>query len=213
MKVVQERQKQMKHQQMVSGMSFVSYWCGQFVIDLLVALFTCLLLVAIVHIYNVKGFLGEAEPPFIVSILLFLISVLPLTYVLSFLFDSPNKAQGSLAALYILLGLMFAIVTFVLMNINSDTVSANNVLKYFFRASPPYCLAYSLIFIFSKSASGASSFFQNESYWNYNLIGKNLVAMAVNAILYFSFLLLIEYMSAFPTLMTKLGFNIDIPKE
>ncbi|ETO10844.1 ABC transporter family protein, partial [Reticulomyxa filosa] len=228
--IVMERKQQMKHQQMVSGVSFVSYWSGQFVADFLVAVPTCALIVAMVHIFGVDSFTGAAEAPFILSIIFFLTSVLPFTYLLSLLFDSPDKAQASLAALYILLGLVLAIVTFVLMTISDTTRQVNDVLskvkqvldsilsdhnvnlvcflKYFFRASPMYCLSYSLILISFKPFA-----FQNKSYWDYDLTGESFVAMAIETILYFALLLAIEYISGFPSLMTQLGFNINIEKS
>ncbi|ETO25527.1 hypothetical protein RFI_11608 [Reticulomyxa filosa] len=214
--------QQMKHQQMVSGVSFASYWCGQFVADFLVAIPTCALIVAMVHIFNVSAFLGDAEAPFILSIIMFLLAVLPFTYLLSLLFDSPDKAQASLAALYILLGLVLSIVTFVLMNISDETRKVNDTLSkiifscyfvhirrlcYFFRASPMYCLAYSLILISFKPFA-----FQDDTYWTYDLTGQSFVALAVESVLYFALLLLVEYVSGFPSLMTKLGFTIDVPK-
>ncbi|ETO28955.1 ABC transporter family protein, partial [Reticulomyxa filosa] len=205
--VVQERRQQMKHQQMVSGVSFVSYWLGQLIADFMVSLPTCALIVMMVHIFDVTAFKGDAELVFVAVMLLFLLSVLPLTYLLSLLFDSPDKAQASFTALYILLGLVLSIVTYVLMIISEQTKQINDVLEYFFRASPMYCVAHSLILVsFKPSVS------PDLSYWDSKISGRSLSAMAVEAVVYFVLLLTVEYVSGFPSLMTQLGFTVDAPK-
>ncbi|ETO27627.1 hypothetical protein RFI_09506 [Reticulomyxa filosa] len=207
LKVVQERQQQMKHQQMVSGVSFISYWSGQLIADFIVSLPTCGLVIMMVHVFDVSAFEGSAEPVFIIVILLFLLSVLPLTYLLSLLFKSPEKAQATFTAMYVLLGSVLAVVTYILMVISKSTKRASRVLAYLFRASPMYCMADALILISFKPY-----LFPDLSYWDQKLTGRNLSAMAVESVLYFALLLLVEYMASFPSLMTRLGFNVNVPK-
>src|SRR5690606_5616866 len=51
--IVYDNVKQTKHQQLVSGISFIAYWCGNFVADIIVALPACFLVWMCIYIFDV----------------------------------------------------------------------------------------------------------------------------------------------------------------
>merc|ERR1712045_727805 len=63
--IVMDRTKLTKHQQLVSGLSFVSYWVGNFVADFIAAIPAMIIVFVLVHAFNVDVYLGDAQGPFL----------------------------------------------------------------------------------------------------------------------------------------------------
>ncbi|ETO27515.1 ABC transporter family protein [Reticulomyxa filosa] len=210
--VVQERQLQIKHQQLVSGVSIVSYWMGQWVADFLASLPTIALIIMLVYVFDVSSFKGAALGPFLLTNLLFVCSVFPLTYLLSLFFLSPDRAQTAICGLYLSCGLILALVGFFLELFLKQSVWLKFCIHFLLIPSLKYKLLFlcqknpNIIYIGLKPLSNGSL-----SYWDYSLFAQSYIFMAVESVCYMGVLLLIEYLSGFPFSIYKPDINISQP--
>jgi len=81
-----EREKNLKHMQLISGMSLSAYWISNIIFDVLKALIPCMIVLAFMKIY------GLLYPNIWLSFLLYPIAITPFTYATSFLFAKETIA-------------------------------------------------------------------------------------------------------------------------
>ena len=102
--IVLEKENLSKLQILVSGMNTIAYWLGNFIFDTLTILPSCIFAVILIFSFNAKDFMGDALAPFLLIIFLYGVSIVPFTYLFSFLFQSPTKAQYISLLAFIFLG-------------------------------------------------------------------------------------------------------------
>ena len=119
----------------VSGMSLISYWVGNYIIDIISSIPAALLVIILIVIFDTDTFSGgDAIGVLIVCLLAFAWNVMPFTYCISFLFEQPSSAQRWIAMVYILIGQ-------ILSTIYQQAVTGNENFWYFiFSIFPPYSL-------------------------------------------------------------------------
>lgn len=85
--ILKEREGQLKHMQLVSGMSLPAYWISNFVSDILKTYIPLLLIIFISWIF-------KCNYPGVIEIMMILPwALVPFTYVTSFMFNSETQAQ------------------------------------------------------------------------------------------------------------------------
>lgn len=95
---IKERVSNAKHLQFVSGVDIITFWAVHFVWDLLTFIITTLFLVLTILIYQEDGYRTFADLGRIFSVFLYFgFSVLPLTYLGSFLFKIPATGYTYMA--------------------------------------------------------------------------------------------------------------------
>jgi len=52
--ILTEREKNLKHMQLISGMSLSAYWIGNFIFDLLKALVPTVIVIALIYAFELK---------------------------------------------------------------------------------------------------------------------------------------------------------------
>ena len=135
--IVKEREDNLKHQQLISGVSMLAYWLSNAVADLLKCLIPCALAIALLPAFNVelpKGWL---------VILLYGLSIIPFTYTTSFFFVSENVAQITTLMGHFFLGVVLGQV-FLIFRIFDSTRAAGNALAWIFRLVPSFSLSYGI---------------------------------------------------------------------
>eukprot|EP01084_Bolivina_argentea_P074816 135692_1 len=189
-----------KHQQLVSGVSYSSYWIANYIMDVIAGFPAIILIICFVYIFN--SFVYEdAIKWFIATLLLFLWSSTPFTYLLSFLFSSPSQAQFTTIMLYMVLGMVMGLVCLGLQLMSSETGEiSNEILRPIFRLFPPFVLCESLINIGIKIV-----LFPFSDYNDWEVLGRNFTIMFVEGIGYFLIVLIIEYLSTYGVLLKKCG--------
>jgi ATP-binding cassette subfamily A (ABC1) protein 3 len=103
--VVQERETKAKHIQMISGVSIEAYWLSSYLWDFVSCLIPTLIGAFIVLGFGNENFVGENFGSVFLTMFMYALSVVPFTYVLSFLFKSHSTAQNVMILLYLLTGL------------------------------------------------------------------------------------------------------------
>lgn len=142
--ILNEREKQLKHQQLLSGMSVAGYWASNLFFDIFMAYVPILLIIMLTFVFD-KSYEGIW-----VLFLLYPPAVVPFTYVTSFLFSSDINAQIFTLFLHFMSGGLFTIVVFILQMI-PKTMAWGDALRWVCTIFPSYCVTHGILF----SASGS----------------------------------------------------------
>uniref|UniRef100_A0A3Q1EER0 ATP binding cassette subfamily A member 1 n=1 Tax=Acanthochromis polyacanthus TaxID=80966 RepID=A0A3Q1EER0_9TELE len=174
--LIQERVSKAKHMQFISGVQPLLYWVTNFIWDM-------------VRLW----------------------SITPLMYPASFFFKIPSTAYVVLTSVNILIGINGSISTFVMELFgNNVSLRINDILKNVLLIFPHFCLGRGLIDMVKNQAmaDALERFGENRlrSPLEWDMVGKNLFAMAVEGVVFFIITVLIQYRFFIkPSKLTKLG--------
>ncbi|XP_039092407.1 retinal-specific phospholipid-transporting ATPase ABCA4 [Hyaena hyaena] len=198
--LIQERVNKAKHLQFVSGVSPVTYWLTNFLWDILNYTVSAALVVGIFIGFQKKAYTSPENLPALVALLmLYGWAVIPMMYPASFLFDVPSTAYVALSCANLFIGINSSAITFILelFENNQTLLRFNAMLRMLLIIFPHFCLGRGLIDLaLSQAVTDVYARFGEEHSSNpfqWDLIGKKLVAMAVEGVLYFLLTLLIQH--------------------
>ncbi|KAJ8499332.1 hypothetical protein OPV22_009884 [Ensete ventricosum] len=188
--IVKEREVKAKHQQLISGVSVLSYWVSTYIWDFVSFLFPTSLAVILFFMFDLNQFVGTGC--FLPTIVLFLeygLAIGSSTYCLTFFFSEHTIAQNVVLLIHFFSGLILMVISFVL-GLMEATKSANSLLKNFFRLSPGFCFADGLASLAlrrqgMKRGSGSSTL-------DWNVTGASICYLAFESIMYFLFTIALE---------------------
>ena len=146
--IVKERENNVKHQQIVSGVSLTAYWLSNLLVDFLKYLIPCFATIGILFMYNVTTFIGSSALSATLSLfVLFGPSMILFTYLFSFMFTSPSKAQFIIFLLSYMGGSILMIASFIFRLLNSTRDVWVNFVEFGLRLLPIYDLSFGLFSI------------------------------------------------------------------
>ncbi|XP_042198563.1 phospholipid-transporting ATPase ABCA1-like [Callorhinchus milii] len=197
--LIEERVSQAKHLQFVSGVKPSVYWLANFAWDMCNYSIPATLVVSIFICFQQKSYVSASNLPALI-LLLFLYgwSITPLMYPASFLFSIPSTAYVVLTCVNLFIGINGSIATFVLELFTDKKLNdVNRILKKVFLIFPHFCLGRGLIdMVKNQAMADALERFGEKQFispLSWELAGKNMFAMAVQGLLFFSFTLLLQY--------------------
>ncbi len=193
--LVKEKANKVKHLQLISGVNAKLYWISNYIFDLVLFTILNLLILFAMLVYSKDAsiaYVSTVESAFcvLISLILYSMSVLPLSYIYSFRFDNPSTALISVATINFFTGFVALLAYYIMLNIPLTHNAAIRV-RYFFLFFPSYEIGECLLDI-STNYYINNVFDANRSYFSWNVAGKNLTFMAVEAIGYFALTLFIE---------------------
>ncbi|XP_063003331.1 phospholipid-transporting ATPase ABCA7 [Elgaria multicarinata webbii] len=197
--LIEERVSKSKHLQIVSGMKPAVYWLGNFAWDMCNYFVPAFLVVLIFLCFQQKSYVSSANlPSLILLLLLYGWSITPLMYPASFLFSVPSTAYVALTCVNLFIGINGSVATFVLELFTDQNLNeVNIILKKAFLIFPHFCLGRGLIdMVKNQAMADAFERFGERPFvspLSWDLAGKNMFAMAVEGIIFFSFTLLVQY--------------------
>ena len=199
--IVRDRTNLTKHQQLVSGVSCAAYWTANYIADIIISLPTLLFMWILVHIFDAGTFLGEQQGAFVLTLLLFTLSVTPFTYLLSFTFSSADKAQVMVGTAYIIFGLLLLMASFIIDALPEEDLSDANkeLLDDIYRIFPTFLMADSLMTLVFRSF-GING---DKDATDWDVAGKDLTYMAIEMAGYFVLVILVEYALLYKTVISK----------
>ncbi|XP_068781238.1 phospholipid-transporting ATPase ABCA1-like isoform X1 [Struthio camelus] len=197
--LIQERVSKAKHLQFISGVKPVIYWLANFVWDMCNYVVPATLVIIIFICFQQKSYMSSSNLP-VLALLLLLYgwSITPLMYPASFVFRIPSTAYIVLTSVNLFIGINGSVATFVLeLFTNNKLNNINDILKSLFLIFPHFCLGRGLIDMVKKQAmaDALERFGENHfvSPLSWDLVGRNLFAMAVEGVVFFLITVLIQY--------------------
>uniref|UniRef100_A0A8C7ZJ66 P-type phospholipid transporter n=1 Tax=Oryzias sinensis TaxID=183150 RepID=A0A8C7ZJ66_9TELE len=196
--LIQERVNKAKHMQFISGVQPFLYWLANFVWDMCNYIVPATLVIIIFVCFQQDAYVSSTNLP-VLALLLLLYgwSITPLMYPASFFFKIPSTAYVVLTSVNILIGINGSVSTFVLELFGSNVSRINDILKNVFLIFPHFCLGRGLIDMVKNQAMAdalerfGENRFRSPLAWD--MVGKNLFAMAVEGVVFFCITVLIQY--------------------
>ncbi|GAB1288076.1 Retinal-specific phospholipid-transporting ATPase ABCA4 [Apodemus speciosus] len=183
--LIQERVTKAKHLQFISGVSPTTYWLTNFLWDIMNYAVSAGLVVGIFIGFQKKAYTSTDNLPALVALLM--------------LYGFPSTAYVALSCANLFIGINSSAITFVLelFENNRTLLRFNAMLRKLLIVFPHFCLGRGLIDLaLSQAVTDVYAQFGEEYSANpfqWDLIGKNLVAMAVEGVVYFLLTLLIQH--------------------
>ncbi|XP_078054223.1 phospholipid-transporting ATPase ABCA1-like [Mustelus asterias] len=197
--LIEERVSKAKHLQFVSGVKPGIYWLANFAWDMCNYSVSATLVVIIFICFQKQSYVSASNLPALI-LLLFLYgwSITPLMYPASFLFSIPSSAYVALTCVNLFIGINGSVATFVLELFNDAKLNeVNEILKKVFLIFPHFCLGRGMIDMVKNQAKadiyeriGEKKF---TSPLSWDLVGKNMFAMAIQGVVFFLFTILLQY--------------------
>uniref|UniRef100_A0A8C6UGY2 ATP-binding cassette, sub-family A (ABC1), member 1A n=1 Tax=Neogobius melanostomus TaxID=47308 RepID=A0A8C6UGY2_9GOBI len=199
--LIQERVNKAKHLQFISGVQPLLYWLANFVWDMCNYIVPATLVIIIFMCFQQDAYVSSTNLPVLALLLLLygsVWSITPLMYPASFFFKIPSTAYVVLTSVNILIGINGSVSTFVLELFGSNEIGGiNDILKNVFLIFPHFCLGRGLIDMVKNQAmaDALERFGENRfrSPLEWDMVGKNLFAMAIEGVIFFVITVLIQY--------------------
>ncbi|XP_059377891.1 phospholipid-transporting ATPase ABCA1-like [Carassius carassius] len=197
--LIQERVNKAKHMQFISGVQPLLYWLANFLWDMCNYVVPATLVIVIFVCFQQKAYVSTSNLP-VLALLLLLYgwSITPLMYPASFLFKIPSTAYVVLTSVNILIGINGSVSTFVMELFGNNEIGGiNDILKNVLLIFPHFCLGRGLIdMVKNQAMADALERFGENSFRSpleWDMVGKNLFAMAVEGVVFFIITVLIQY--------------------
>ncbi|CAL8300626.1 unnamed protein product [Arctogadus glacialis] len=197
--LIQERVSKAKHMQFISGVQPLMYWVANFTWDMLNYIVPASLVILIFVCFQQQAYVSSTNlPALALLLLLYGWSITPLMYPASFFFTIPSTAYVVLTSVNILIGINGSISTFVMELFGNNEIGGiNDILKNVLLIFPHFCLGRGLIDMVKNQAmaDALERFGENRlrSPLEWDMVGKNLFAMAVEGAVFFIITVLIQY--------------------
>uniref|UniRef100_A0A6Q2ZH21 P-type phospholipid transporter n=1 Tax=Esox lucius TaxID=8010 RepID=A0A6Q2ZH21_ESOLU len=197
--LIQERVSKAKHMQFISGVQPLLYWTANFIWDMCNYIVPAMLVIIIFVGFQQKAYVSSTNlPALALLLLLYGWSITPLMYPASFFFKIPSTAYVVLTSVNILIGINGSISTFVMELFGNNEIGGiNDILKNVLLIFPHFCLGRGLIDMVKNQAmaDALERFGENRlrSPLEWDMVGKNLFAMAVEGVVFFIITVLIQY--------------------
>ncbi|XP_048408491.1 phospholipid-transporting ATPase ABCA3 isoform X2 [Stegostoma tigrinum] len=222
--LVSEKTIKSKHIQLISGLHIINFWLSALVWDLINYVIPCVAILAMFQIFDLQPFtvqqhLGDV----LILLLLYGWSIIPIMYLFHYFFDTLATAYTRITIINILTGTAtFLAIT--IMNIPElDLTDLAKILDAVFLMLPNYCLGqamhdfyqnYQLVTVCTRSPLAeylceAFNITYQTDYlaWESPGVGRFIVALAVQGLVFLTFLLLIEF-SIFKVLSTLFHYIV-----
>ncbi|NXL55933.1 ABCA4 protein, partial [Chordeiles acutipennis] len=198
--LIQERVTKAKHLQFVSGVSPVIYWLTNFVWDIVNYALSAGMVVVIFIGFNKKAYTSPTNLPVLVALLLLYgWAVIPMMYPASSFFNVPSTAYVALSCINLFVGINSSAMTFILelFENNPSLLKFTKTLKNLLIVFPHFCLGRGLIDLaMNQAVTEVYARFGEEHVSNpfqWDFVGKNLVAMAIQGVAFFILNLLMQH--------------------
>ncbi|XP_076975466.1 retinal-specific phospholipid-transporting ATPase ABCA4 [Tamandua tetradactyla] len=224
--LIQERVSKAKHLQFVSGVSPTTYWLTNFLWDIMNYAVSASLVVGIFVGFQKKAYTSPSNLPALVALLmLYGWAVIPMMYPASFLFDVPSTAYVALSCANLFIGINTTAITFILelFENNRALLRLNAMLRKLLTVFPHFCLGRGLMDLaLGQAVTDVSARFgeaRSPQPLQWDLVGKNLVALAAEGVAYFLLTLLIQHRFflegrvAQPTMEPVIDEDDDVAEE
>ena len=143
--IVMEKEREVKSQLFISGVSPRAYWISHFVFDSIASVLSALVAIIVFAIYNIQLLTGgDALTGSFALLLLYGPASSAMAYVVSYVFNRQFAAQSFIAVMSIILGNLLVVLAYVLKSIPTDSCSScsdiGQIIQWAGRVFPPFIL-------------------------------------------------------------------------
>ncbi|EAR99563.1 ABC transporter family protein (macronuclear) [Tetrahymena thermophila SB210] len=191
---VKEREEKSKHQQLVSGVSIISYWTSNYAVDMIKHLFPSCICICMVLAYDIDTFAsGENLGAISILFILYGWGIIPFTYSFGFLFQSSGSAQVTGFFFNFLTGAVLPVLVMVL-RIIKTTNSVALKLQWVFRILPSFCFGYGVTNMANKQLYATVVGSQTlAGTYDMDMAGGDIMCLAIEGAAYFLLVFIIEF--------------------
>ena len=203
--VVKEREINVKHQHMISGVSLWAYWLSNFIWDYAKHLVVVGVALALIKLINIEV-LNDPSENYLAIVFLFLLlgtSIIPFTYLSSYVFDNYATAQVSTILFHFVTGSIFPIFMYVLYIFDS-TRDFSKGFRWVLRILPNYCIGNGLIYIGSSEILATFEGVEPYDALSLDSAGGDILMLLITSILFPILLILAETFESSPSLRQKI---------
>ena len=184
--IVNERETNVKHQQVISGANLSSYWLSNYFVDWIRSMISILVAIIFVYVFGVD------LPDAWVLFLLFALAIHPFTYATSFLFNRENIAQTLTILFHVFVGGLFSIAILVLQSFSS-TKKIGDVLRWFFKIIPSFSVIFGILQISTREIFARAYGFDNpDAPLSWKVAGGDALFLALDIFFWWLVVFLIE---------------------
>jgi len=208
--VVQEREveRNVKHQQLVSGASIFSYWISFYAFDVLMYMIPLFGSIALIAAFQIDSYINDGALEAVFILLLgYGLAVIPFAYLTSWLFKTHTTALIMTLFINLMTGLVLMVASYVMDNLETEpAVQAFNAdAKAYYRIFPGFCMGDSLVQLATiKIIAGIlGSSFEAPKPLDWDVMGSNIVYLYSEAVVFFILVLLIEVLQTFQSLSSR----------
>lgn len=180
--LVTERKETIKHQQIISGASLKSYWISVFFVDSLKFVLPGSAFVIITYAMDFDVNYGW------LLLILMVISILPFTYCLTFLFNSENFSRTVTSYIQFFMGGFMALIMFAFQALERGGVYIQ-IIKWVLRFQPGFSFCNALVQLTMKERV---PLMPGENIYSLKLVGGDMLMLALTPLLYLLILITIE---------------------
>jgi len=140
--VIQERESNAKHQQVVSGVSLPAYWLANYFLDYLKYLVPAILNALLAMLFKAMAIIEDDKLAGAWTLFLaYGLSMIPFTYLCSFLFKKPGNAQIAVFFFNFVTGFIGGL-AISLLRLFDDTRIYAHVFQWILRPLPTFAMSY-----------------------------------------------------------------------
>jgi ATP-binding cassette subfamily A (ABC1) protein 3 len=145
MSIIKEKENKLKHLQILSGLSLLTYWLNNYIFELLkyavISVFSYIILI----IFNFE------EKYLIVLYILYGPAMISFTYCVSYFIEKEGQGQTIALLINLLFGTLGSSAILILRT-NEDAKNIGKILSIFFRIIPSFCMSYGYNELISKNS-------------------------------------------------------------
>ena len=186
--IIKEKENKLKHLQILSGLSLLTYWLNNYIFDLLKYIIISILSYLILFAFSFD------EKYLVILYILYGPAMISFTYCLSYFID--NEGYGQTISL--LINLLFGTLgssTILILRTNEDAKSIGKILSYFFRIIPSFCMSYGYNELISKNSLFAIDNHIDEidnPEYIFNYIKDDIIFLVIEIVIYTFVLTILE---------------------
>jgi len=135
--IVREREDNLKHQQLITGVSLGGYWVSNAAMDIFKSMIPSSIAIGLIYAFDIDLPLGW------LIVFLYAFTIIPFTYATSFVFTSENTAQTFTLMIHFFCGVILSPV-FIILRMFDSTRDIGKILGWILRIIPSFSLSYGI---------------------------------------------------------------------
>eukprot|EP01017_Pseudomicrothorax_dubius_P046657 TRINITY_DN8255_c0_g2_i3.p1 TRINITY_DN8255_c0_g2~~TRINITY_DN8255_c0_g2_i3.p1 ORF type:complete len:1028 (+),score=239.16 TRINITY_DN8255_c0_g2_i3:182-3265(+) len=212
--IVKEREQNIKHQQVVSGLYLPAYWFANLLIDMLKHTIIALSAIGLAKLFSADSLTQDDSLSMLFAIFFFYgTSMAAFTYLSSFMFKDFGKAQTVMFIFAFLIGFLGSLIVFILRLIEV-TKTIGKVLAWILRLVPNFSFCFGILNVSNRDLYRLLWKEQTtRSAWDVEIALADFLYLLLTSIFYFILVFVIEYVRIRPSTLNSITRDGAVPRK